>query len=98
MVELQAFAAVLIQGPTACAPPVFPNRVWHESTLPTFGEVETFPSLSGSAVGSTRVATEAWAETIPTEPASPPTPLSATPQSTTARNTGTRVATHRSCC
>ena len=49
--ESQVLSAVLIHGPTTEAPPCVGKLVTQESTEPTFGDVDTYPSPSGMAAG-----------------------------------------------
>ena len=51
--ESQVFLVSLIHGPTTEAPPTVGKFVVQESTYPTLGEVETYPSPSGMAAGLT---------------------------------------------
>src|SRR5450631_3669349 len=49
----QVLVAVSIHGPTTEAPPIDGKVVTQESTEPTLGEDETYPSPRGTADGST---------------------------------------------
>jgi hypothetical protein len=51
--ESHVFVAVSIQGPSVVAPPWVGKVVMQESTEPTSGVVETWPSPRGMAAGLT---------------------------------------------
>ena len=92
--EFHVLAVVLIHGPTAWAPPTVGNWVMHESTKPTFGVVERFPSPRGIAVGSTgRGDAAALTSSLVFAAAGPPSMpmLSASPPAMTTKRPSRRI-------